>query len=262
MNRRSPTVPETVRVHVHGHLPGAETYAEEKVRSVFRYAPEPILDASVRLTRHEDPAVRRKVVAQANLDLRGRLIRAQVEAETAHEAIDRLAHRLRRQLEKSARNWQAIKGRQPKAGSWRHGEPPSERPPFFPRPAQDREVVRHKAFTLAQLPVDEAAIEMDLMDYDFHLFTERGSGEDSVLYRTPEGYRLAQVHPRPKRIETGEVHVSVSEHPAARLSLAEAIERLDLSGQPFLFYLDAERGRGQVIYHRYDGHYGLITPPA
>jgi hypothetical protein len=29
---------------------------------------------------------------------------------------------------------------------------------------------------------------------------------------------------------------------------------------PFLFFVDAERGRGAVLYHRYDGHYGLIAP--
>lgn len=30
--------------------------------------------------------------------------------------------------------------------------------------------------------------------------------------------------------------------------------------QPFVFYLDRERRRGALLYHRYDGHYGLITP--
>ncbi|GAB2794459.1 sigma 54 modulation/S30EA ribosomal C-terminal domain-containing protein [Amycolatopsis magusensis] len=37
------------------------------------------------------------------------------------------------------------------------------------------------------------------------------------------------------------------------------MDRLNLIGQPFQF-LHAERGRGSVLYHRYDGHYGLITP--
>ena len=30
--------------------------------------------------------------------------------------------------------------------------------------------------------------------------------------------------------------------------------------QPFLFFLDPEQGRGALLYHRIDGHYGLITP--
>ena len=30
--------------------------------------------------------------------------------------------------------------------------------------------------------------------------------------------------------------------------------------QPFLFFRRATQGRGALLYHRYDGHYGLITP--
>lgn len=37
-----------------------------------------------------DPAVERPVVAQANLDVNSRLVRGQVQAVTAREAIDRL----------------------------------------------------------------------------------------------------------------------------------------------------------------------------
>jgi hypothetical protein len=33
-----------------------------------------------------------------------------------------------------------------------------------------------------------------------------------------------------------------------------------LLGVPFPFFVDAARSRGSVVYHRYDGHYGLITP--
>ena len=37
-------------------------------------------------------------------------------------------------------------------------------------------------------------------------------------------------------------------------------EGLGLLGLPFLFFIDAAQGRASVLYHRYDGHYGLITP--
>ncbi|WP_327048745.1 sigma 54 modulation/S30EA ribosomal C-terminal domain-containing protein [Microbispora sp. NBC_01189] len=32
------------------------------------------------------------------------------------------------------------------------------------------------------------------------------------------------------------------------------------SGLPFVFFAGRRTGRGNVVYHRYDGHYGLITP--
>ena len=48
--------------------------------------------------------------------------------------------------------------------------------------------------------------------------------------------------------------------PAPRLPVAEATARLEAAGRPFLFFVDSHTGRGSLIYHRYDGHYGLIAP--
>ena len=39
----------------------------------------------------------------------------------------------------------------------------------------------------------------------------------------------------------------------------EARVRLEADGEPFVFYLDGATDEGRVLYHRYDGHYGLIT---
>jgi hypothetical protein len=38
------------------------------------------------------------------------------------------------------------------------------------------------------------------------------------------------------------------------------VEVLDLEGGGFLFFREHERGRGAVLYRRYDGHYGLVSP--
>ncbi|MFI6494437.1 hypothetical protein [Streptomyces sp. NPDC050564] len=65
------------------------------------------------------------------------------------------------------------------------------------------------------------------MDYGFHLFTDIGTGENSVLYRAgPTGYRLAQVHPRPHLVGPVAVPPAVSDLPAPRMSVAEAEWRL------------------------------------
>jgi hypothetical protein len=42
--------------------------------------------------------------------------------------------------------------------------------------------------------------------------------------------------------------------------VSDALARLDATGAPFVFLADADTGRGNVVYRRYDGHYGLITP--
>ncbi len=48
--------------------------------------------------------------------------------------------------------------------------------------------------------------------------------------------------------------------PAARLTVTEAADRLEAFRQPFQFFVNSQTGRGSLIYHRYDGRYGLIEP--
>ena len=223
-----------------------------------------MLHAHVRLSEHGDLAVARPVIAQANLDVNGRLVRAQAQGTTAREAIDRLEARLRQRLERSAEHWEAKRGGMPRAGlhEWRHQSEPTHRPKYFPRPEGERAIVRHKAYSLPTCNVDDAALEMELLDYDFHLFTEEGTKQDSVLYRTgPAEHRLAQVDPGfADKLAPFRMPLTISPQPAPRLTLGQATERIELLGLPFLFFVDVARGRGCVLYHRYDGHYGLITP--
>lgn len=247
---KTPTPTVDVQVVRHGQLPGADDYARKKITRLLHLAPAPVLSARVRLTKHPDPAVARPVVAQANLDVNGRLVRAQVADTTARQAIDRLEARLRHRLERLRAHRQ-----------WHHSGEPPHRLGHATRPADEREIVRHKTYALDRATIDEAAVDLELMDYDFHLFTETATGKDSVLYHAgATGYRLAQITPsRPAALAPHRVTVTISPQPAPVLRLDEAITRLALTELPFVFFLDAERGRGSVLYHRIDGHYGLIT---
>src|SRR6476620_7895399 len=59
-----------------------------------------------------------------------------------------------------------------------------------------------------------------------------------------------------------ELPVTVNPQPAPRLTVERAAERRGPLGLPFLFFLDAGHDRGSPLYHRHDGHYGLLTPQA
>ena len=93
---------------------------------------------------------------------------------------------------------------------------------------------------------------MDLLGHDFFLFTDAATGKDAVVCRDGDGGFAAG-----GETTAGEGTVEVRETRAAHRGGARA--RLELSGEPFVFYLDPDTGRGQVLYLRYDGHYGLIT---
>ncbi len=254
-----------IRVSLDESIPDDVTpEVQRRVGAVLDHLRQPVLSARVRMTRHGDPAVTRPVSAQANVDVNGNLIRVQVEAGTVGEALAQLEEKLRHNAERASARWKDRTDRKPSAGphEWRHISEPARRPSYFPRPEQERRILRRKAFGLAMCTVEEAAFDMDALDYDFHLFTELGSGQDSVLYRAgPTGYRLAQLTPVPDKVDAGSVPLTISEQPAVVLSTAAAVNRLSLSGQPFLFFRPPDGNhRARVLYRRYDGHYGLITP--
>lgn len=252
-------------VHVEaatGISDAAAEYAQAKVATAMRVAGEPIPYVRVRLSELANPSIEQRAVAEANVDYNGRLIRVQAAAPTLREAIDALEPRLRARMERVTRHWEAIRGSVPKdvPGEWRHSSARADRPPYFPRPSEERQLVRRKSYALAHLTIDEAALEMDLLDYDFHLFIDAESGDPSVLSRAGDTLRLARLRRHHDRKPSTSLPVAVWHHAAPRLTLDEAIERLDVTSDPFVFYRDVDDGQAQVLYRRYDGHYGLITP--
>lgn len=250
----STEIPESVRVR-----------AKEKLAGLAQYTREPVLHLKVRITVSHDPAVDRPVLAQGNVDLNGRMLRVQVTAVTPYEAVTQLEARMRRRLDRMARHWEARRGRMPEPAphEWRHISEPMHRPDYYPRPESNRQVVRHKTFGPARSTPDEAVFDMEMLDYDFYLFTDTETGIDSLVYRAgPMCYRLSQVRPDPARQWDTVVPLAVDNQRPPRLSVAEARVRLDVTGLPFVFFADAAKGRGRVLYRRYDGNYGLIQPVA
>jgi ribosome-associated translation inhibitor RaiA len=264
MNTTSAPALTDVDTVAHGRVTVEEIeYARNKIRHLVGHTREPILHARVKISVAADPAVTRPALAQANLDVNGRMLRAHVAGTTPREAVDLLYERLRLRLGRMNQHWEARRGGRPvpAAHEWRHGTEAEERPAFWPRPPEQREIVRHKAYELARATPDEAVFDMEHLDYDFHLFTDLSSGQDAVVYRAgPTGYRLARLHPAGAAEPVSAVPLTVSAQSAPRLSTGEAIDRLNLTGWPFVFYADIDSGRARLLYRRYDGHYGLIRP--
>ena len=132
-----------VQAETRGVVPeGAVSLAVQRVSSLLGAASEPVLSARVKLTIVAGPAVERPAIAQVNIDLNGRLIRAQAAGVTMREAVGHACDRLRIRMERAARNWAAIRGGQPSPGpgQWRHQSIPAPRLPYFPRLSGERAV--------------------------------------------------------------------------------------------------------------------------
>lgn len=222
----------------------ARAHALDVVLAAARHSPRPVLHARLTLRLHRDPALERPAVAKASLDVSGRPVRAHVAAAQMSEALDLLERRLRRNLENLEESRRARRRETgvAAAGEWRHGSLSTERPEHFPRPPEERELVRRKTFAPAALSADEAALELRLLDHDFHLFTNAETGAEDVVRRRDDG---TAAHDR---------------GPAPALLLDDALERLNAGGERFVFFTDPQSRRGKLVYLRYDGHYGLIEP--
>jgi ribosome-associated translation inhibitor RaiA len=247
---------DAVAVHREGEVDPADVeYGRAKIAKLARLAPGPVQYARLDLAVAADPARARPAEAKARLAAGGRQVRAHVAAATLREAIDALDARLRDLLER-ARDRAADAHLRHRDDAWHRGDEPAARPPIYPRPPEEREIVRHKSFAPAPLTPEEAVLDAMLLDHDFFLFVNSDTGADSVVFRTEGGWFLMH----PDGVPDAASPVPVRGAPAIPRTLAGARELLDASDDRFVFFLDPDTGRGRVLYRRYDGHYGLITP--
>ncbi|WP_020659920.1 sigma 54 modulation/S30EA ribosomal C-terminal domain-containing protein [Amycolatopsis benzoatilytica] len=242
-----------IAIHTSGDvLDEAGDYVRRMVANTARRIGGEVAAARVRLTTYRQTRAASPALVQANLTVDGRPVRAQAAARFFREA----GAVLRKQLIAHA-----IRLREPTAlRSWPDDSPGGARPPLLALPPGQRRIQRHKRLPLARCSPGEAALTMDLMDYECTLFVDADTGQDSLVSRVgPTGYRLTRLAGLHPPAEPAGLPWTVDVHPVPRLTPEEAAERLDATDLRYRFFQDAETGRGSVLYLRYDGHYGLLT---
>ncbi|MFD9701382.1 sigma 54 modulation/S30EA ribosomal C-terminal domain-containing protein [Lentzea sp. NPDC059081] len=242
--------PEDIAITTTGEVAEDEQeLVRRQVASVIHRLAGRCSAARVRLTAATSPAAAWPAVAQVNAEAGGRDVRAQVGAAFLREAGSQVSARLGEQVARLAEPWRPRRWPEPgrRGRLWTSARHP--------------EVVRRKEVRPARCSPDDAALTMDLLDFDVHLFVDAGSGQDSVVYRVgPTGYRLARVVSPGPPATPPRLPLTFQPHPTPALSLEQAVHRLTDTEYPFLFYRDATTGRGTVLYHRHDGNYGLLAP--
>ena len=245
---------------------GALDHARDRVERLLDGVGSGSTAARIKLTAEEVATGKPRARAQLSVETRSGPIRTHATADSMDEAVDIAADRLRSKFEhQHDRNHQTPATATTDAGHWRHGTPVAPRPPFFDRPPAEREIVRHKSFVPDEITVEEAIVDLESLDYEFLLFAESDSGLDCVIAvdedRVGE-FTLQVLGSGRDRGDAIVVADGVHRSPevAVRLSPSAAMTHLNESGRHYLFFENAGTGRGNVLYHRYDGHYGLITP--
>ena len=252
-----------VDVHVSSRGAVSDSHREQardKIARLARLCREPVRVAQVRLIVEPSAGRARPVEVEAVLDIDGKVARAHVAAATVTEAIDLVVDRLRRRIERleDRRHRMPERRAATNGSSWRHGEVSTQRPEYSTRSIDEREVVRRKSFALEPLSLDEAAFDLDALAHDFYVFREQTTMRDCVLsYDDADGLVLAHPDDVTPDLSAVAVPVRLRAIAAVQLTEAEARERLDVGGEPFVFFLSST-DRGRVMYRRRDGNYGLI----
>lgn len=248
---------DDVEVVALGPVPDAmRGAARDRVAHATRLAGRPVRDARVVLRESTNPLRVQSSRAEVSLLVGGAPVRAQGESTSMDDALGEAVDRLEWLIVNLVNRWNDRSRwlSRPVPGQWRRGDLPAARPDYFPRAVEEREVVRRKSFAVAPTSVDEAVYDMEALDHDFYLFTDADSGSVAVVHRVENGYAVSGLPadaPLPSGVTPAPAPPTLDETAARR--------RLDAGGEPFVFYIDAEAGRGAVLYRRYDGHYGLIT---
>jgi ribosome-associated translation inhibitor RaiA len=236
--------------------------ARDRIAALEHFAHAPVLGAHVILTEERNPRLARPSRAEGEINLNGRVMHGRVAAEAMPLAIDQLAEHLQRQLGRFVARRERLSRRpRPDApqGTWRHGDWSPPRPGFYPRTPEERSLVRRKTFAVGAINPIEAVAELHDLDHAFYLFHDLETDADAVVYRRDDG-RIGLIHPADVSPRGYEGPIREASRVSEPITVEAAVAEMNVLDHRFLFFVNGDSGRGNVIYLRYDGNYGLIEP--
>lgn len=152
--------------------PALRNYAEKKIKRFDRYLAnisEAVVTLSVEKYRHK---------VEVLLKVNGVLIQAESITGEVYSSIDEVAEKLGRQIKKYKEKLVSHRKSEGKTGLI---------VPETATPAEAGKIIKNKRFELKPMSPDEAAMQMDLLDKDFFVFTNDSSGDINVIYRRRDG---------------------------------------------------------------------------
>jgi putative sigma-54 modulation protein len=151
--------------------PALRNYGEKKIKRFDRYLSniaEAIVTISVEKYRHK---------VEVLMKVNGVLIQAEGITGDVYSSIDEVAEKLERQIKKYKE----------KLVSHRQSEGKADAMAAETVAPEIGRIIKNKRFELKPMSPDEAAMQMELLDKDFFVFTNDKSGDINVIYRRRDG---------------------------------------------------------------------------
>ena len=165
-------------------------YAEAKIGNSMKVMDINPLNAEVVLSKEKNPANPRPDTCEVTLRTKGHIIRVEEREEDMYAAIDVAAAKVLRQLRKVKTRVVDRKTRTGEKAVDASAIPVStgelDLDGLMDELSGD-EVVRVKEIEFAPLTEEEALVQIDLLDHDFFVYTDRDTNLVNVLYRRDDG---------------------------------------------------------------------------
>lgn len=159
--------------------PPLREYAQEKISRIKKYVEEPIeahVVLKVEKFRH---------IAEVSIDANGLRINGAEETDDMYSAIDLVADTIEGQVRRNKDKFRKRKsgpGARELLGAAEMGGT------AVPEDDHERRVIRTEQVNAKPMDVDEAAMQLDVSNGEFLVFTNRLTNRINVLYRRKDGH--------------------------------------------------------------------------
>jgi len=170
-----------VKLTLHGRnvevTPALREYVEEKVGKLekyFEYQLEPQVVLTVQKGDHR---------VEITIPLNGSVLRSEVETGDMYASLDDAVDKIERQIRKykTRINRKARQVNDPLLLKENLGSTSKKEEDNEPK------LVRTKRFNMKPMNIEDAILEMNLLDHDFYVFTNAETEEVNVVYRRRDG---------------------------------------------------------------------------
>ena len=163
------------------------TYAENKVSKLEKFYDQ-ITHADVSLIVEKNKNVEETHKVEITLHANGAIIRGEESTISMYSSIDVAVDKLERQLKKYKQKLFTSLSREKKRenqgfAQMQNAQSIEEKPVV---PSEPR-IVRSKRFAMKPMDPEEAALQMELLGHDFHVFLNPETNQINVVYKRKDG---------------------------------------------------------------------------
>jgi len=163
------------------------TYAENKVGKLEKFYDQ-ITHADVSLIVEKNKNVEETHKVEITLHANGTIIRGEESTISMYSSIDVAVDKLERQLKKYKQKLYTSLSREKRREAQQSPQLLSEIPVDERlEPVAEPRIVRSKRFAMKPMDPEEAALQMELLGHDFHVFLNPETNLINVVYKRKDG---------------------------------------------------------------------------